>query len=52
MLGGGLAVDHVHMLVSIPPKYAVAQVIGFVKTKKPSESTFETKKKPIRSWSR
>ena len=25
---GGLKVDHVHMLVSIPPKYSVAQVIG------------------------
>ncbi len=25
--------DHVHMFVSIPPKYAVAQVIGFMKGK-------------------
>ena len=25
---GHLMVDHVHMLVSIPPKYAVAQVVG------------------------
>jgi len=25
--------DHVHMLISIPPKYAVAQVIGFLKGK-------------------
>ncbi len=25
--------DHVHMCVSIPPKYAVAQVIGFLKGK-------------------
>jgi putative transposase len=25
--------DHVHMLVSIPPKYAVAQVVGFIKGK-------------------
>jgi len=23
--------DHVHMLLSIPPKYAVSQVIGFIK---------------------
>ena len=23
--------DHVHMLIAIPPKYAVAQVIGFIK---------------------
>ena len=30
---GHLQVDHVHMLISIPPKYAVAQVIGYVKGK-------------------
>src|SRR5262245_21550478 len=30
---GHLLVDHVHMLVSIPPKYAVAQVIGYLKGK-------------------
>jgi putative transposase len=30
---GHLRPDHVHMLISIPPKYAVAQVIGFIKGK-------------------
>ena len=25
--------DHVHMLVSIPPKYAVSQVVGYLKGK-------------------
>ena len=30
---GRLVGDHVHMLISIPPKYAVAQVIGFIKGK-------------------
>ena len=30
---GHLMSDHVHMLLSIPPKYAVAQVIGFIKGK-------------------
>ena len=30
---GHLMPDHVHMLISIPPKYAVAQVIGFIKGK-------------------
>ena len=25
--------DHVHMCISIPPKYSVAQVIGYVKRK-------------------
>ena len=30
---GSMKVDHVHMLVSIPPKYSVAQVVGYVKGK-------------------
>ena len=30
---GHLLVDHIHMLVSIPPKYAVSQVVGFIKGK-------------------
>ena len=30
---GHLLPDHVHMLLSIPPKYAVSQVIGFIKGK-------------------
>ncbi len=28
---GHLMPDHVHMLVSIPPKYSVSQVVGFIK---------------------
>ncbi len=30
---GQLLADHVHMLVSIPPKYAVSQVVGYIKGK-------------------
>jgi putative transposase len=30
---GHLLPDHVHMLISIPPKYAVSQVVGFIKGK-------------------
>ncbi len=30
---GHLMVDHVHMLVSIPPKYSVASVMGYLKGK-------------------
>jgi len=30
---GHLMADHVHMLISIPPKYSVSQVIGFIKGK-------------------
>lgn len=33
VIEGHLMPDHVHMLVSIPPKYAVSQVIGFIKGK-------------------
>src|SRR2546430_5004770 len=28
---GHVMADHVHMLLSIPPKYSVAQVVGFIK---------------------
>ena len=30
---GHLLADHVHMLLSVPPKYAVAQVVGYLKGK-------------------
>jgi len=33
ILEGHLMGDHVHMLLSIPPKYAVSQVVGFIKGK-------------------
>jgi putative transposase len=33
ILEGHVAVDHVHMYISIPPKFAVAQVVGFIKGK-------------------
>ena len=33
ILEGHLMLDHVHMLISIPPKYAVSQVVGFIKGK-------------------
>jgi putative transposase len=33
IIEGHLMLDHVHMLVSIPPKYSVAQVMEFVKGK-------------------
>ena len=33
VLEGHLLPDHVHMLISIPPKYAVSQVVGFIKGK-------------------
>jgi putative transposase len=33
VLEGHLMPDHVHMLISIPPKYSVSQVVGFIKGK-------------------
>lgn len=33
ILEGHLMLDHVHMLISIPPKYSVSHVIGFIKGK-------------------
>ena len=33
MLEGHLMPDHIHMCLSIPPKYSVAFVIGFIKGK-------------------
>ena len=31
---GHLLADHVHMMIAIPPKFAVSQVIGFIKGKR------------------
>ncbi len=31
---GHLMADHVHMLISIPPKYAVSEVVGYIKGKR------------------
>lgn len=30
---GHIVQDHVHMLISIPPKYSVAEIVGFIKGK-------------------
>ena len=33
ILEGHMMADHVHMLIEIPPKYSIAQVIGYIKGK-------------------
>lgn len=33
IIEGKLLLDHVHILIAIPPKYAVSQVIGYIKGK-------------------
>ena len=30
---GHLMLDHIHMCISIPPKYSVSHVVGFIKGK-------------------
>ena len=33
IIEANLCPDHIHMLISIPPKYSVAQVVGYLKGK-------------------
>jgi putative transposase len=33
ILAGNVQIDHVHLVISFPPKYSVAEVIGFLKGK-------------------
>lgn len=33
ILEGHLQPDHIHVLISIPPKYSIAQIIGYIKGK-------------------
>ena len=33
ILAGNVQTDHVHLVISFPPKYSVAEVIGFLKGK-------------------
>ncbi len=33
IFSGHMSSDHVHMCISIPPKYAVSEVIGYLKSK-------------------
>ena len=33
IVSGNLSGDHIHMLISVPPKYAVSAIIGYLKGK-------------------
>jgi len=33
ILEGHMVQDHVHMLITIPPKYSVAEIVGYIKGK-------------------
>lgn len=57
VLEGHLCIDHVHMYLAIPPKYSVAQVVGFVKGKSAIHiaRNFSVKKRNFRGhhfWAR
>ena len=39
ILEGHMLPDHSHMLISIPPKYAVSQVVGYIKGKSVERGT-------------
>jgi putative transposase len=33
MLEGNVQIDHIHLVLSIPPKYSVSEAVGFLKGK-------------------
>ena len=33
ILEGSVQVDHIHLVLSVPPKYSIAETIGFIKGK-------------------
>ena len=47
---GHLMSDHVHMLISIPPKYSVAEVIGYLKGKSAAKRAANTRSGLRRMW--
>ena len=38
---GYMATEHVHMCISIPPKYAVSEVVGYLKGKSAISSAWQ-----------
>ena len=42
--------DHIHMLVSIPPKYSVSQIMGYLKEKKQFDDIREVCQFEIQIW--
>ncbi len=52
ILEGHLVADHVHMLISIPPKYRVSDVVGFIKGKSAIQiaRTFQGRKKDFTGY--
>ena len=44
IIEGNAQVDHIHMVISIPPKFSVANTMGFIKEKAPSSFTINSEK--------
>jgi putative transposase len=49
LIEGNAAADHIHMLLSVPPKYSIAMTIGFLWgwMKRGFENTFATRRSMI-----
>jgi putative transposase len=41
LVEGNVAIDHIHMLLSVPPKYSIAMAIGYLKGKSAIRSNRE-----------
>ena len=39
LLEGNAAIDHLHLLLSVPPKFSIAMTIGYLKGKSNSDSS-------------
>ena len=50
ILEGHLRMDHVHMLISIPPKLSVSQVVGYIKGKSAIYVARQYMGKPRNFW--
>lgn len=52
ILEGNIQIDHVHMVLSIPPKYSVSEVVGFLKGKSAIKIFDRNVKLKNRYWGR
>ena len=42
--------DHVHMLIRIPPKYSVSQIMGYLKGKEQSDDIRQARNPQVQVW--
>jgi len=48
IISGSLVQDHVHMLIRIPPKYSIAEVIGYIKNLSENSKNFKIGQTPLK----